>query len=50
MLDARPQHAARLSFVQIADFDNPGGLAEAVKNVDAIIHTASVRFLQSMMW
>ncbi|KAH8177379.1 NAD dependent epimerase/dehydratase family protein [Sarocladium implicatum] len=41
MLDARPQAASSLSFVQIEDFDNPGGLAEAVKGVDAIIHTAS---------
>lgn len=43
MIDARPQHASRLSFVQIADFDSPGGLTEAVQGVDAIIHAASVR-------
>ncbi|KAH8171205.1 3-beta hydroxysteroid dehydrogenase/isomerase family protein [Sarocladium implicatum] len=41
MSDVRPQHASRLSFVQIADFENPGGLSDAVKGVDAIIHTAS---------
>lgn len=43
MIDARPQYASRLSFVQIADFESPGGLNEAVQGVDAIIHTASVR-------
>ena len=42
MLKTRPQHAKNLSFVQISDFESPGGLEEAVKDVDAIIHTASV--------
>ncbi|KAF7562451.1 hypothetical protein G7046_g1673 [Stylonectria norvegica] len=41
MIKARSQHAGRLEFVQIDDFENPGGLLEAVKGVDGIIHTAS---------
>ncbi|KAK0383449.1 hypothetical protein NLU13_9360 [Sarocladium strictum] len=41
MIDARPQYASRLSFVQIADFQSPGGLNEAVMGVDAIVHSAS---------
>ena len=44
MIAARPQHADNLDFVQINDFESPGGLEEAVKGVDAIIHTASVRY------
>lgn len=43
MLKARPDHAANLSFVQIQDFESPGGLQEAVDGVDLIVHTASVR-------
>lgn len=43
MVKARPKHADNLDFVQIDDFENPGGLEEAVKDVDAIVHTASVR-------
>ena len=43
MTRARPQYADRLEFVQIQDFENPGGLTEAVKGVDAVIHVASVR-------
>lgn len=42
MMAARPQHAHNLEFVQIEDFENPGGLVEAVKDVDGVIHTASV--------
>lgn len=45
MIDARSQHASRLSFVQIADFENPGDLSEALNGVDAVIHTASVSFV-----
>ncbi|GES58153.1 phosphotransferase family protein [Aspergillus terreus] len=41
MMEARPQHANNLEFVQIEDFENPGGLIEAVKDVDGVIHTAS---------
>lgn len=42
MIKARPQHAGQLEFCQIRDFENPGGLVEAVKGVDGVIHTASV--------
>lgn len=42
MLNARQDYANLLEFVQIEDFENPGGLLEAVKDVDGIIHTASV--------
>jgi nucleoside-diphosphate-sugar epimerase len=45
MLTARPQHKDRLEFVQIDDFERPGGLEEAVRGVDGVIHTASVRSL-----
>ncbi|KAJ5358304.1 uncharacterized protein N7496_010717 [Penicillium cataractarum] len=41
MIQARPEHAHNLEFVQIDDFQNPGGLFDAVKEVDAVIHTAS---------
>ncbi|KAJ4308951.1 hypothetical protein N0V84_011786 [Fusarium piperis] len=41
MVKARPQHAASLEFVQIQDFENPGGLEEAVDGVDGVIHVAS---------
>lgn len=43
MANARSQHAASLEFVQIQDFENPGGLEEAVQGVDGVIHVASVR-------
>lgn len=42
MIKARPQFASSLDFVQINDFENPGGLDDAVKGVDAVIHVASV--------
>ena len=42
MIKARPQYADKLEFVQIDDFEKPGGLEEAVKSVDGVIHTASV--------
>lgn len=42
MLRSRPQYADKLEFVQIQDFEHPGGLIEAVKGVDAVIHVASV--------
>ncbi|KAL4973381.1 hypothetical protein BDW66DRAFT_162102 [Aspergillus desertorum] len=41
MMKARPQYKEQLEFVVINDFENPGGLVEAVKGVDGIIHTAS---------
>lgn len=49
MSKARPQHAGKLDFVQISDFDQMNNneeqlnmFNEAVKGVDGIIHTASV--------
>ncbi|KAL2194616.1 hypothetical protein P885DRAFT_79930 [Corynascus similis CBS 632.67] len=48
MSKARPQHAGKLDFVQISDFDQMNNneeqlnmFNEAVKGVDGIIHTAS---------
>ncbi|EKM58464.1 uncharacterized protein PHACADRAFT_89984 [Phanerochaete carnosa HHB-10118-sp] len=41
MLRARPQYAERLDFVLVKDLTEPGGFDDAVKGVDAIIHTAS---------
>ncbi|KAJ5415199.1 hypothetical protein N7465_003894 [Penicillium sp. CMV-2018d] len=41
MIKARPQHSGRLEFVQIDDFERPGGLIEAAQGVDGVIHTAS---------
>ncbi|RSL93838.1 hypothetical protein CDV31_014536, partial [Fusarium ambrosium] len=41
MIKVRPQHAGNLEFVQIQDFENPGGLEEAVQGVDGVIHVAS---------
>jgi uncharacterized protein YbjT (DUF2867 family) len=43
MLQARQKYANLLEFVQIGDFESPDGLVEAVKDVDGIIHTASVK-------
>lgn len=42
MIKARPQYADRLEFVEVDDFERPGRLREAVKDVDAVIHVASV--------
>ncbi|EED16446.1 NAD dependent epimerase/dehydratase, putative [Talaromyces stipitatus ATCC 10500] len=41
MIRSRPQYSQKLEFVQIQDFENPGGLTEAVNGVDAVIHVAS---------
>jgi len=45
MLDARPNHSTKLDFVQIQDFERTGVFDGAVKDVDAVIHVASVRSL-----
>jgi len=45
MLDARPNHSTKLDFVQIQDFERTGVFDDAVKDVDAVIHVASVRSL-----
>lgn len=42
MIQARPQHASRLDFVEIQDFESGGSFEEAIKNVDGVIHVASV--------
>lgn len=42
MMEARPQCASSLDFVEIDDFENPGRLDDAVRDVDAVIHVASV--------
>ena len=44
MINARPQYSSQLEFIQIKDFEDPGGLEEAIAGVDAIIHAASVSF------
>ncbi len=43
MLLNRPKYAETLEFLVITDLTSPGVFDEAVKGVDAIIHTASVR-------
>lgn len=45
MKKARPQFDGQLDFVQIEDFEKVGVFAEAVKDIDAIIHVASVSYL-----
>lgn len=42
MIQARPEYAKSLEFVQIDDFARPGRLDHAVQGVDAVIHVASV--------
>lgn len=44
MMRARPRYASMLDFVEIDDFGSqkPGGLDDAVRDVDAVIHVASV--------
>ncbi|KAI1011754.1 hypothetical protein LB503_004850 [Fusarium chuoi] len=41
MIDARPEFREKLDFVQIDDFENPGGFMEAIQDIDAVIHVAS---------
>ncbi|CAK7236045.1 hypothetical protein SBRCBS47491_009502 [Sporothrix bragantina] len=41
MIQARPEYAASLDFVQIKDFATPGPLDHAVEGIDAVIHVAS---------
>lgn len=42
MIQAWPQFASSLDFVEIYGFRNLGGLDEAVKDIDAGVHVASV--------
>ncbi|CAL5872835.1 uncharacterized protein PFLUO_LOCUS7104 [Penicillium psychrofluorescens] len=41
MIKTRLQYREKLEFVQIDDFEHPGGLVEAVRGVDGVIHAAS---------
>ncbi|KAJ5812662.1 hypothetical protein N7474_008963 [Penicillium riverlandense] len=41
MVKMRLKYKGKLEFVQIDDFENPGGLVEAVRGVDGVIHAAS---------
>ncbi|KAK2667284.1 NAD-dependent epimerase/dehydratase [Fusarium oxysporum f. sp. vasinfectum] len=41
MIDVRPEFREKLDFVQIGDFENPGGFLEAIQDIDAVIHVAS---------
>lgn len=43
MRKARPQHVANLEYVEIEDFETGGNFVTAVKDIDAVIHVASVR-------
>ena len=43
MINARPQYADRLDFVQINDFTDGASFEDAVESVDGIVHAASVR-------
>lgn len=40
-MQARPQFASQIDFVQIEDFEKSGVFEDAVKGVDAVIHVAS---------
>lgn len=42
MIEARPKFASQLDFVQVEDFEKIGVFEDAVKDVDAVIHVASV--------
>lgn len=48
MIDARPEFREKLDFVQVDDFENPGGFEEAIQDVDAVIHVASVRAMKDL--
>lgn len=45
MIKDRPEYAGKLDFVRIDDFEKLGVFSEAVKDVDAVVHVASVRIL-----
>lgn len=42
MLKARPHTASRLDFVEIDDFGNTLSLDDIVKDIDGVVHVASV--------
>lgn len=41
MLQARPEHASKLDFVQIKDFTTATSFDEALKDIEGVIHVAS---------
>lgn len=43
MIEARPQFQEELDFFQSHDFEKPGGFVDAIQDIDAVIHIASVR-------
>jgi hypothetical protein len=43
MLSARPNYTSKLDFVIIRDFEQTGVFDDAVQDIDAVIHVASVR-------
>jgi hypothetical protein len=48
MIDVRPEFREKLDFVQIGDFENPEGFVEAIQDIDAVIHVASVRAMKDL--
>lgn len=42
MLQARPQHASHLDFVEVEDFESGGSFENAMSDIDGVIHVASV--------
>lgn len=49
MIEARPQFQEELDFFQIHDFEKPGGFVDAIQDIDAVIHIASVRLSKSVL-
>lgn len=47
MKAARPQYATKLDFVVIQDFTQLGVFESAMDGIDAVIHVASVRDIDS---
>jgi hypothetical protein len=50
MLAARPSFSSKLDFVTIQDFEQTGVFDGAVKDVDAVIHVASVCPISSYLF
>lgn len=49
MVDARPEFRGKLDFFQIDDFEKPGGFIDAIQDIDAVIHVASVRLPKTLL-
>lgn len=47
MKAARPQYASKLDFVVVDDFTRTGVFESAMDGIDAVIHVASVRQIES---